>query len=292
MPSFLPPPPPPFSLRRILFLVAHAGLASAGTAPAGAQPAAVPLPAAEIAQLEPLYTAWKEQLSPERQAWETLLEENLGPFYLPRHKRDKVQGIANAWDFVADDPALPRVLLIGDSISRGYTLPTRRALAGRANVHRAPENCGATANGLAKLARWLGSGRWDLIHFNFGIHDRATPLETYEAQLDELTRRLLATGATLIWASSTPLPAEGSYGANAAIEARNAVARGVMARHGVLINDLYAVLVAKLSTYQKPNDVHLNDAGYEWLATHVAAEIGRGLSGRLRSPPRPSAMPP
>src|SRR5512137_2492523 len=37
---------------------------------------------------------------------------------------------------VSDDPKLPRVLLIGDSISIGYTLPVRKLLAGKANVHR------------------------------------------------------------------------------------------------------------------------------------------------------------
>ncbi len=84
-----------------------------------------------------------------------------------------------------DVPGRPRVLLIGDSVSRGYTLATRKELAGRASVHRAPENCGPTANGLKKLDAWLGAGKWDVIHFNFGIHDRATPLADYESRLDE-----------------------------------------------------------------------------------------------------------
>ncbi len=42
----------------------------------------------------------------------------------------------------------PRVLLIGDSISMGYTLGVRARLAGKANVHRPPENCGDTARGV------------------------------------------------------------------------------------------------------------------------------------------------
>lgn len=39
----------------------------------------------------------------------------------------------SAWDYVEDDPKLPRVLIIGDSISRAYTVPVRSALAGKAN---------------------------------------------------------------------------------------------------------------------------------------------------------------
>ena len=41
---------------------------------------------------------------------------------------------------IQDTPGLPRVLLIGDSISIGYTLPVRRLLAGKANVHRIAVN--------------------------------------------------------------------------------------------------------------------------------------------------------
>ena len=51
---------------------------------------------------------------------------------------------------IQDNPALPRVLLIGDSISIGYTLPVRELLDGRANLHRP---------GLAKRFRTFLTGR-------------------------------------------------------------------------------------------------------------------------------------
>ena len=54
---------------------------------------------------------------------------------------------------VIDNPELPRVLLIGDSISIGYTVPVRNALAGKANVHRIPENGADTVNGLKRMRR-------------------------------------------------------------------------------------------------------------------------------------------
>ncbi|MGC9318533.1 MAG: SGNH/GDSL hydrolase family protein, partial [Armatimonadota bacterium] len=69
---------------------------------------------------------------------------------------------------IEDDPELPRVLLIGDSISVGYTLPVRSILEGTANVHRIPENGGPTARGLERIEDWLGDERWDVIHFNWG----------------------------------------------------------------------------------------------------------------------------
>jgi len=124
---------------------------------------------------------------------------------------------------VTDDPKLPRVLIIGDSISMGYTIPVRTLLRGKANVHRPAVNCGPTTRGVEQLDGWLGGGRWDVIHFNFGLHDLAfvddkgaraeppaghhmvTP-ELYEANLRTIVTRLQRTGARLIWANTTPVP--------------------------------------------------------------------------------------
>jgi len=225
------------------------------------------------------FAAWKATLPPEQQAWETVLEQNLGGFYLPLYQADKVKGQVTAWDYVKDDPKLPRVLLIGDSISRGYTLATQKALAGMANVHRAPENCGPTANGLKKLAIWLGEGRWDIIHFNFGIHDRKTPLADYEQRLEEITTRLKATGARVIWASTTPVAEGGMKDATEAdLVARNAAAAKVMAKHGVRINDLHAAMLPHLTEYQNPKDVHFGEPGYRFLGDKVADAIRKAVT--------------
>src|SRR5689334_4519550 len=102
---------------------------------------------------------------------------------------------------ITDEPGLPRVLLIGDSISMGYTIPVRDALKGKANVHRILVNGSSTVTGLANLKEWLGSGKWDVIHFNWGLHDLKhykdgkmdpsgpiwVPVADYEKNLGELT---------------------------------------------------------------------------------------------------------
>ena len=54
--------------------------------------------------LDEQYAAWVSTLPPEQQAWERVLQENLGSFYLPIHKRQKVAGRSNAWDFVRTIP--------------------------------------------------------------------------------------------------------------------------------------------------------------------------------------------
>ncbi|RBP42314.1 lysophospholipase L1-like esterase [Roseimicrobium gellanilyticum] len=252
----------------------------AGTEPTNAKEAA-DKKAEQDAKRDADYAAVVAKLPPEEQAWEKTLQENLGNFYLPIHKTERIQNRRNAWEFVKDDPALPRVLLIGDSVSRGYTIAARDALKGKANVHRAPENCGPAANGLKKLDIWLGSGKWDVIHFNFGIHDRATPPADYEKRLEEIVLRLKKTGAKLIWASTTPIPVDAAKKQDpASIVERNAIAVRVMEKHGVAVDDLFGYVTPHLATAQNPNDVHFNAKGYEMLGNQVAASIVQTLQAK------------
>jgi hypothetical protein len=234
---------------------------------------AAAMKAREEADLEEKYQAWVAKLTSAQQAWEKTLQAELGSFYLPIHKREKVAGKSNAWDFVEDDPALPRVLLIGDSVSRAYTQTVRKELTGIANVHRAPANCGPTSTGLKKIDVWLGNGKWDVIHFNFGIHDRATPLADYATRLEQLVERMQQTGAKLVWASTTPIPdVADKYSAESIIE-RNAAAAEVMQRHAVAIDDLFTAITPRLADLQNPSDVHFTGPGNEFLGEQVAAYL-------------------
>ena len=249
--------------------------------PTNAKEAAAQAAAKKAAQdkvVDEKYQAWVATLSPEEQAWEKVLQSQLGNFYLPLHKRDKVAARSNAWDFVKDDPRLPRILLIGDSVSRGYTQPTRKALAGKANVHRAPANCGPTASGIKNLDAWLGEGKWDVIHFNFGIHDRATPAADYVKRLEEIVVRLEKTGAKLIWASTTPIPDNPAQKQTAqSVVEKNALAAEVMKKHGIPTDDLFAAMTPRLKEFQPPLDVHYTGAGYDFLG----ATVGEAILARL-----------
>jgi acyl-CoA thioesterase-1 len=201
--------------------------------------------------------------------------------------QETVAGKQNpAFASVRDDPALPRVLLIGDSISIGYTLPVRTALAGAANVHRIPVNGGTSSNGLLHIDEWLGDSRWDVIHFNWGLHDLWTtegkpriPLAQYETNLRKLVAWLKKTNAKLIWCSTTPVPADIAIKTrcNADVLAYNAAAKKVMDEYGVPIDDLYAFALPQLKAVQIPANVHFTEAGSQVLARQVCTAIRNAL---------------
>ena len=128
---------------------------------------------------------------------------------------------------------------------------------------------------------WLGDGKWDVIHFNFGIHDRATPPADYEQRLEKIVARLQKTGAKLIWASTTPIPRdEAKKQTPESIVERNAIAARVMQKHGVAVDDLFAFITPHLATAQNPNDVHFTAKGYELLGGQVAESIEASLKAK------------
>lgn len=189
---------------------------------------------------------------------------------------------------IEDVAGLPRVLLIGDSISMGYTIPVRKRLEGKANVHRIPLNGGPTKRALVYVDKHVTDEKWDLIHFNWGIHDcrhmedtglEQVSLEDYEKNLRTLVAKLKGTGAKLIWAASTPIPEgplvpERTFGD---IAAYNAVALRVMEENDIPINDLHAYILPHCAEVQKPRDLHFLESGYEKLADRVAERIAAAL---------------
>ncbi len=197
---------------------------------------------------------------------------------------------------VEDQPGLPRVLLIGDSISIGYTLPVRELLKGKVNLHRIPTNGGATIKGLEQIDSWIGKKKWDVIHFNWGLHDLKymgpngenlfpkekggkvqVALVKYKKNLERLVSRLNKTGAKLIWRNTTPIPpgSKGRYVGDSI--SYNSAASLVMIRHGIPTHDLFTLSRERMKEIMKPANVHFTEEGSKVLAESVAEVILEAL---------------
>ncbi len=253
--------------------------------------------------LLPLLTKEESRLDRERKlrmgidelSWEQKLEENLGNFYLSLYKRSKINGETTAWDFVAIDHTLPTVLVIGDSISQGYTVPLRIALSGRANVLRAPENCGSSRRGIRKMDIYTQEiGKIDVIVFNFGIHDRNSSPQEYKRSLSEVTRKIVAKCSSAIFVSTTPFfPSIGESIAIGNVFATfrdwylhgrgmdevqlNIIARTVSDSFGVHFIDIGSKMRNDMMCNRMPNDVHFPEPCYAVVAEPIAEEVRKVL---------------
>lgn len=219
----------------------------------------------------------------------------------PRQTRAAAREVSPAFQPPEVNPDLPNVLLIGDSISIGYMLDARKQLAGEANVWRPATNCGPTTRGLESLDQWLGDRKWDVIHFNFGLHDlkymgpqdenladpkapgshQQVPIDQYAANLREIGNRLKASGATVIWCQTTPVP-EGAKGRLVEDSQRyNEAAAQVMQELGIATNPLFE-FAAKHAELQKKADVHYTPEGSAMLGNQVAQVVRKALNERTK----------
>ena len=198
---------------------------------------------------------------------------------------------------------LPNVLIIGDSISIGYLPFLTELMKEKALVTRpfkengSPENCQGTTNGVKNVDRWIGDTKWDVIHFNFGLHDikhvdpvtrenskdpehpHQSDLKQYKKNLEVIVEKLTTTGAKLVFATTTPYPDEvgGPLRDPGMPEKYNKAALKIMKKNGIAVNDLYAYVLPRMEDLQRPNNVHFTEAGSRALAKQVAKIINDNL---------------
>ncbi|MBS1859343.1 MAG: SGNH/GDSL hydrolase family protein [Acidobacteria bacterium] len=178
---------------------------------------------------------------------------------------------------------LPRVLLIGDSITRGYGKQVEALLHGKAYVGRmATSKSAGDPALLQQIALVLQEQKFDIIHFNNGMHGDGYSEAEYAAALPELlaTLRRYAPDAKLIWATTTDVRRRNQLQEvdpkTRRILQRNQAAAALAAREHIPLDDLFS-LVDGHPEYHAVDGVHFNEQGYQVLAAQVAAAIEKLL---------------
>jgi len=195
--------------------------------------------------------------------------------------------------FAAKPYEVKRVL--GDSISIGYTPFIKTALSPNVDVAHNPGNGGSTLRGLESMEKWLDNRDWDVILFNFGLHDMvhkdssgkydvvngsiAVPLKEYKKNLEAIADKLNETTAKVIFVTTTMVPEGASGRKTPSVPEYNEVALKVMKKKNIQVVDLYQPSLEIHPSNSKPKDVHYTPKGYELLATILVKEIKEVLKG-------------
>lgn len=193
---------------------------------------------------------------------------------------------------------LPNVLVIGDSVSIGYVGGVAQDLADVAKVQHGPWDvsdggAGDTAQGVACLDRYLVTQRqqsvkWDLITFNFGLHDLANSTRCeglYHDQLANITKRLVSLDTKLLYIATTPFMPLRTQG-NTVVEDMNAIAAKLVAQYKIPVLDLYTTVTdvcgkvyADCKICRKhPCSYHYNADGMKLQADTIASSIRKALA--------------
>lgn len=187
------------------------------------------------------------------------------------------------------DPALPRVLLVGDSIVGGYNGGVAALLKDKANVDYYMTGANLATPGFNDaLAKVLGDNRYAVVHFNeSGLHAWPTG-RIPEGQYGPLMRayvamiREQAPQAKLIWATNTPVTVKGEPSRldpeiNPRVIALNEAARPVIVENEITVNDLYTLMLDKLGL-GAGDQFHWTQAGRDVQAEAVAGAVLKALT--------------
>ncbi|MBJ6368781.1 SGNH/GDSL hydrolase family protein [Snuella sedimenti] len=186
----------------------------------------------------------------------------------------------------------PKILIIGDSISIGYTPFVKKNLAATAIVEHNPGNAQHTGTGLKQIEAWIGDTNWDIIQFNWGLWDlcyrhpdskeygnrdkingKVTyTVEEYAANLDTLVRKIKEkSNAKLVFVTTSYVPKEEAGRFEADAKRYNKAAIAVMKKHNVSVNHIYKASKTIHKKYGKgSHDVHYTKDGYKKLGKIVS----------------------
>jgi lysophospholipase L1-like esterase len=184
------------------------------------------------------------------------------------------------------DPALPRVLLIGDSIMNGYSPFVVEALRGKANVGRlvAFGMIGGNDASAAAFCEKLKDGDYALIHYNDGLHSLPPRItdEQFGTGLTAMLKHLQTVSPRVIWATTTPAPDRnntlGPESHNGAVLTRNEMSKTIAATAGVPVNDLYALVIAERESLQGFANLHFTPEGSKRMGLQIVRLIEAQLT--------------
>jgi hypothetical protein len=200
-----------------------------------------------------------------------------GPMETSPSSRESIEW-CDIWISHANETNLPRVLLIGDSITRDYYHGVEKCLEGKAYVGRlSTSRFVSDPVLLQEIALVLDNTKFDIIHFNNGMHGWQHSEAEYQSAFPEFlkTIRAHAPQAKLIFATTTPLkeskPADSLAASDERIEQRNRIALECIRRMDVAVDDLNAFMRGH-PEYHSDN-VHFNTQGIQIQAGQVAARV-------------------
>jgi sialate O-acetylesterase len=203
-------------------------------------------------------------------------------------------------DLGMEDPRLPRILIIGDSISGHYLYEVRELMQGKANViGESSMNKGTWASMTPNFYRsdqaskgdnlknFLAErGPFDIVHFNNGIHNFAGAKPGDEIPYAEQLRTVVATiresGAVCLFANSTGtigdnmIPKAPNYLSNC--QRFNAAAEAVMKELNVPVTDIYGLMQPRIEELISTDLIHPKAEARPLMAALIAERLNETLA--------------
>ncbi len=186
-----------------------------------------------------------------------------------------------SWCDETNSSNLPRVLLVGDSITRGYQERVRKRLEGVCYVDYISLSYAIDQPIFAKMLKlFIETSKYDIIHFNHGLHGIHMSKRTYKSGVKKLlskiidNKKLILATTTIVYHANT----RRKYGAwMKRVRERNLAVYELANDFNCTVDDLFTVSTKIPFESRSSDGFHYATVGYEMLADSVAESIKKVL---------------
>ncbi len=185
----------------------------------------------------------------------------------------------NTWSDETTKKDLPRIALIGDSITRGYQSYVRELLRGKCYVdYLATSYAIDTAIYNTLVEAFILDNHYDIIHFNHGLHGKHMDEETYREKMSCLLQNISSkTGCKVILATTTAVREQNKNVFDASwmekVTERNKVVEELAQKYSYNIDNLYELSIKMPEEYREKDGFHYTSDGYARLADKVVKSV-------------------
>ena len=194
-------------------------------------------------------------------------------------RRENIEwSMGYAFGVTGQTRSLPRVLLIGDSITAQRQDGVRRELNGRMTVtYWASSYCVTSPRYKPLLEFYLNDAEYAAVYFNNGLHALKTPPDEWEKSYREALELILRRQpkAKVILVTSTPLTPY-RENQNRKVRELNSLVMKIAAEKGLPVDDLYAPMARQFPSAWS-DGVHFKAGAIRLQAKHAASAIFSAL---------------
>ena len=182
-----------------------------------------------------------------------------------------------SWCDEADKDDLPRVLLVGDSITCGYQKIVRKALRGKCYVDYVATSYAIDNKFYSVLVEnFVANSKYAAVHFNHGLHGFHMSPRTYKSKVKKLLQRI-GESAKIILTESTAVYHEGNKRLNRdwmkRVKERNEIVAELVTELDCNWDKLFEISLDIPKECRMDDGVHYLEKGYEILAKSVVKSI-------------------
>lgn len=197
-----------------------------------------------------------------------------------KHKKEDIEWL-RIWCEDTNNEHLPRIALVGDSITEGYYPFVRDSLKEVAKVDYLATSYSISSDMYCNTVKnFIKDSDYVVVHYNYGLHGYVVDEQVYERCCREILQQILSSTSVILATTTTVLDEslrEEKASWSDKVQARNEKLVSLAREFNLRLDDLCALCGTFDISMRDFDGVHFDEHGYRVLANSVSQSIRKEL---------------